>query len=177
MRINRHEMHMWNAYIASLRSTCNRAQVGAVIVQDGRVVSSGYAGAPSGLPHCGPECNLSQPCDRTVHAEAGAITYAARVGISTQGATLYCTHCPCLECAKLIINSGIQNVYYETPYRKKEGLQLLDQAGVLIHQWTRSELPAVRIVRDREDGLQLGIRYRGSDGGLGGPNSPGGLGR
>lgn len=99
-------------------------------------MSSGYAGAPSGLPHCNPTtCNADQPCTRTVHAEAGAITYAARMGLPIEGTTLYCTHCPCLECSKLIINSGIVKVVYEIPYRKTEGLDLLLNSGIMVFQF------------------------------------------
>lgn len=139
MRITRDEMLMEIAKVVSRRSTCNRAQVGAVIAQDGRIVSTGYAGAPSGLPHCGPEtCDTSTPCTRTVHAEAGAISYAARSGIRLEGATLYCTHCPCIDCAKLIINVGIKRVIYDQAYRKTEGLELLRTVGISVEQWAQS---------------------------------------
>lgn len=138
MRITRDEMLMEIARIVARRSTCNRAQVGAVVAQDGRIVSTGYAGAPSGLPHCSPEtCNTSAPCTRTVHAEAGAISYAARSGIRLGGATLYCTHCPCIDCAKLIINTGIKRVIYDQAYRKTEGLELLRTVGIVVEQWTQ----------------------------------------
>lgn len=138
MRITRDEMLMEIARIVARRSTCNRAQVGAVVAQDGRIVSTGYAGAPSGLPHCSPEtCNTSAPCTRTVHAEAGAISYAARSGIRLEGATLYCTHCPCIDCAKLIINTGIKRVIYGQAYRKTEGLELLRTVGIIVEQWTQ----------------------------------------
>ena len=139
MRITRDEMLMEIARIVARRSTCNRTQVGAVVAQDGRIVSTGYAGAPSGLPHCSPEtCNTSAPCTRTVHAEAGAISYAARSGIRLEGATLYCTHCPCIDCAKLIINTGIKRVIYDQAYRKTEGLELLRTVGIVVEQWTQS---------------------------------------
>jgi len=138
MRITRDEMLMEIARIVARRSTCNRAQVGAVVAQDGRIVSTGYAGAPSGLPHCSPEtCNTSAPCTRTVHAEAGAISYAARSGIRLEGATLYCTHCPCIDCAKLIINTGIKRIIYDQAYRKTEGLELLRTVGIVVEQWTQ----------------------------------------
>ena len=138
MRITRDEMLMEIARIVARRSTCNRTQVGAVVAQDGRIVSTGYAGAPSGLPHCSPEtCNTSAPCTRTVHAEAGAISYAARSGIRLEGATLYCTHCPCIDCAKLIINTGIKRVIYDQAYRKTEGLELLRTVGIVVEQWTQ----------------------------------------
>lgn len=136
MRISRDDMLMEIAWVIARRSTCNRLQVGAVAAQDGRIVSTGYAGAPSGLPHCSPEvCNVSSPCTRTVHAEAGAISYAARAGIMLGGSSLYCTHCPCLDCAKLIINTGIRRVLYHQAYRKTEGLELLRSAGVIVEQW------------------------------------------
>lgn len=136
MRISRDELLMEMAWTASKRSTCNRAHVGAVIAHDGRVISMGYAGAPAGLPHCTHEnCNESAPCTRTVHAEASAIAYAARSGVAVEGATLYCTHCPCLDCAKIIINAGIKRVVYETPYRKTEGRDLLISAGLCVEQF------------------------------------------
>lgn len=141
-RISRDEMMMAIAHVVAERSTCNRLKVGAVICQDGRIVSTGYAGAPSGMPHCGPEtCDLNTPCTRTVHAEAGAIAYAARAGIRLEGATLYCTHCPCLDCAKLLINTGISHVVYFNPYRKTEGLELLRSVGVLCDQWEEPRVP------------------------------------
>ena len=131
MRPTRDQILMEVAYIMAKRSTCNRLHVGAVISQGGRIVSTGYAGAPSGISHCSPEtCNLENPCTRTVHAEAGAISYAARSGIRLEGATLYCTHCPCQACSQLIINSGIIKVIYHIPYRKTEGMELLLEAGI-----------------------------------------------
>lgn len=139
MRISRDDMLMKIAQVIAKRSTCGRAQVGAVIAQSGRIVSTGYAGAPSGLPHCGSDiCDLSQPCTRTVHAEMGAISYAARSGIKLEGSDLYCTHMPCLDCSKLIVNAGIKRVIYETPYRKIEGVQLLLSVGIEVYQWEKS---------------------------------------
>lgn len=135
MRISRDEMLVAITEVVALRSTCNRAQVGAVVAQDGRIVSTGYAGAPSGMPHCGPQCNTDAPCTRTVHAEAGAISYAARAGIALEGATLYCTHTPCKNCSGLIINSGIIRVIYLKPYRLTEGLELLKEAGIYVEQY------------------------------------------
>ena len=141
MRISRDDMLMQIAQVVAQRSTCGRAQVGAVIAHDGRIVSTGYAGAPSGLLHCSPEtCDMNTPCTRTVHAEAGAISYAARAGIRLEGAALYCTHCPCIDCAKLIINTGIKRVIYDQAYRKTEGLELLRTVGITVEQWQRLEL-------------------------------------
>lgn len=122
------------AHIVANRGTCGRAQVGAVIARDGRVLTTGYNGPPSRLPHCTDPggCGIlpSDGCSRAVHAEANAIAYAARHGIATEGCTLYSTHLPCLKCAELIINAGIVAVYYRTDYRIRDGATLLYQAGV-----------------------------------------------
>ena len=151
MRISRDDMLMQIAIITSHRSTCNRLQVGAVVAQDGRIVSMGYAGAPAGQPHCSPEtCNTSVPCTRTVHAEAGAIAYAARAGISLDNGSLYCTHCPCLDCAKLIINTGIKRVLYDKAYRKTEGLELLQSVGIIVERWNTCLLPTPELRSSQE---------------------------
>lgn len=136
-RISRDQMLMEMAIIASKRSTCNRKHVGALIAIDGRPVSVGYAGAPSGLPHCLEHGCLPGPdggCIRTQHAEANAIAFAARKGISTERATLYTTVSPCLACAKLIINAGIDVVWFLELYRKTEGIKLLEQLGIACEQ-------------------------------------------
>ena len=135
MRINRSEMLMEMAQTVAKRSTCLRLSVGAVIAKEGRVISTGYAGSPAGTPHCDDtNCFPDKPCYRTVHAEAGAITFAARHGVALEGTTLYCTHSPCLDCAKLIINAGIKQVVYNIAYRKTEGIELLSSAGVMVIQ-------------------------------------------
>lgn len=136
-RISRDQMLMEMAITASKRSTCNRKHVGAIVAIDGRPVSVGYAGAPSGLPHCLERGCLPGPdegCIRTQHAEANAIAWSARKGISTENATLYTTVSPCLACAKLIINAGINWVWYLEPYRKTEGLDLLLKTGIFVDQ-------------------------------------------
>ena len=135
MRPSRDLVLMEIAHVIAKRGTCLRANVGAVVAKKGRIVSTGYAGAPSNLPHCeDADCNVNLPCTRTVHAEAGAISFAAREGLAVEGCTLYCTHAPCLECAKLIINAGIVRVVYNIAYRKTDGLELLQSAGVIIDE-------------------------------------------
>ena len=137
-RIERTEMLMRVAAVVSQRGTCNRAQVGAVIARDGRIISTGYVGAPAGLPHClDVGCDESEysGCIRTVHAEANAIAFAARYGIETNAATLYCTHSPCGNCAKLIINSGIFVVIFEQYYRDRTPLALLEKAAITWAQY------------------------------------------
>lgn len=136
-RTNRDEMLMRVAVVISGRGTCQRAQVGAVLAKDGRIISTGYVGAPSGLPHCtdvGCDLSSGNGCSRTVHAEANAVAFAARYGIATEGTFLYCTHSPCGACAKLIINAGVSRVMYEKEYRDITPLAMLATAGVeLIH--------------------------------------------
>lgn len=136
-RISRDQMLMEMAITASKRSTCSRKHVGAIIARDGRVISIGYAGAPSGMPHCmdhGCLQGADGGCIRTQHAEANAIAFAARKGIATERATLYTTVSPCLVCAKLIINAGIEQVWYLERYRKTEGINLLSEAEIWCEQ-------------------------------------------
>ena len=116
----------------SRRGTCGRAQVGAVIARDGRILVTGYNGPVAGANHCSPSClqASSEGCVRSVHAEANCIAYAARHGISVDGATLYCTHLPCRNCAELIINSGLARVVYQNDYRIRDGEQLMRESGI-----------------------------------------------
>lgn len=134
MRITREHMFFGIARLVAARSTCPRASVGAIVVRDGRILSTGYNGAPPGQPHCeevGCEFWLdTSGCQRTIHAEANAIAWAARAGVATEGAVMYCTHSPCLDCAKLMVSSGIWAVHYHYKYREEAGVQLLRQLGV-----------------------------------------------
>jgi len=128
----------WDEYFMGItfevarRSTCNRAQVGAIIVRDKRILTTGYNGSPAGLAHCTDEGCLvvNGHCVRTLHAEQNAIIQAALHGVSTAGATIYVTHQPCLVCAKMIINAGIARVVYGGDYPDDLARQFLDQAGV-----------------------------------------------
>ena len=133
-RITRNEMLFEIARSAAKRSTCDRRHVGAVIARDGRVLSLGYNGSPSGMPHCCDVGCLVDPqtggCIRTQHAESNAIAFAAREGIRVEGAELYTTLSPCLSCAKLIINAGISIVLYAEPYRDTTPVDYLRQANV-----------------------------------------------
>lgn len=120
-------LHM--AQIWAENSYCVRRQVGALIVKDKMIISDGYNGTPTGLPNiCEGEDGLSLPC--VLHAEANAITKIARSGNNSDGATLYVTDAPCIECAKLIIQAGIKRVVYAREYRLSEGLDLLRQVGI-----------------------------------------------
>lgn len=132
-RITREEMLMGMAHIASLRGTCSRGKVGVVIAKDGRVLSTGYNGAPAGMPHCTADNHppITSTCSLSMHAEANAIAYAAREGVRVIGADLYTTFSPCVPCAMLIVNAGISRVVYLKEYRIPDGLDLLSRAGVL----------------------------------------------
>jgi len=115
--------------------------VGCTVTKDGRIIVTGYNGSIKGLPHCTDEnCNADNPCLNTVHAEANAISYAARFGISLIGATLYCTSGPCRKCAELIVQAGIQTVVYLTPYRTTEGIDLLMKCGVNVERIYENDL-------------------------------------
>jgi dCMP deaminase len=124
-----HDSFLDIARVVSHASTCTRGHVGAVIVQDRRIVSTGYNGAPPGMAHCKHVGN--EPCETAIHAELNAIAWAARHGVKTLGGIMYSTHGPCLKCAQAIIAAGIIEVHYETPYRLLDGVDLLDNA--IIH--------------------------------------------
>lgn len=130
------EMYMSIAQIVSLRSTCLRGKIGAVITKDTRIVSIGYNGAPAKLAQCDEHGCIKDTerggCIRTIHAEQNAIAYAARVGIPLEGGTLYVTMSPCIDCAKLIIATGIKKVIYHEEYRKGYAIDYLKVSGIEI---------------------------------------------
>lgn len=116
---------MTQALLIRSRSTCDRAYVGAVIVKDNRVISTGYNGSVTGTEHCSGEDGVGHHlveghCVRTVHAEANAILQCSKEGISVKDSTIYVTHFPCLNCTKSIIQSGIKKVIYNNDYRIDE---------------------------------------------------------
>jgi dCMP deaminase len=117
------------ASIWAENSYCQRRQVGAIIVKDKMIISDGYNGTPAGFENiCEDSNGITKPY--VLHAEANAITKVARSNNSSDGATLYVTASPCLECAKLIIQAGIKRVVYNELYRIVDGLDLLNRAGV-----------------------------------------------
>lgn len=118
------------ALIWSENSYCQRRQVGALIVKDKMIISDGYNGTPSGFPNVCEENNVTYPY--VLHAEANAITKIARSGNNSDGATLYVTDSPCIECAKLIIQAGIKRVVYSREYRLTDGIDLLRRAGIQV---------------------------------------------
>ncbi|MCS7364207.1 MAG: cytidine/deoxycytidylate deaminase family protein [archaeon GB-1867-035] len=140
------EYFMRIAHLVKKRSTCLRRQVGAVLVKNRHILSTGYNGAPKGLPHCAEVGCLRQQLNipsgqrheicRGVHAEQNAIIQAAVFGVSTRGASLYVTDFPCSICAKMIINAEIKEVIYDAEYEDPISRELLEQAGVKIRKYT-----------------------------------------
>lgn len=123
--------YMRMALIWAENSYCKRRQVGAILVKDKMIISDGYNGTPSGFENvCEDENNETKPC--VLHAEANAITKVARSNNSSEGATMYVTSSPCIECAKLIIQSGITRVVYANSYRLSDGVELLQRADIEI---------------------------------------------
>lgn len=121
------------ARIWASNSYCRRRQVGALLVKDKSIISDGYNGTPSGFENvCEDDNDKTKPY--VLHAEANAITKVAKSGNSSDGATLYVTAAPCIECAKLIIQSGIKRVVYTDEYRLEDGINLLKRAGIEVEK-------------------------------------------
>ncbi|NMB45259.1 MAG: dCMP deaminase family protein [Firmicutes bacterium] len=133
------------AHLVAKRSTCLRRQVGAVLIRNRHILSTGYNGAPSGLEHCldigclrqelGIPSGQQQEICRGIHAEQNAIIQAALHGVSTEGATLYCTTQPCSQCAKMLINAGVKQIIYEGDYPDELARQLLEEAQLTVRRW------------------------------------------
>lgn len=144
-RLSWDEYFMQMAELAATRSTCLRRQVGAVIVQDKRVIATGYNGAPKGLEHCAemggcmreklgiPSGERHELC-RALHAEQNAIIQAATFAQSIEGATIYITHQPCIICSKMIINAGIKRIVVREGYPDELSVEMLGEAGLKIVQ-------------------------------------------
>jgi dCMP deaminase len=140
----------WDEYFMSIarlvaqRSTCLRRKVGAVLVKDKRILATGYNGAPSGLAHCLdigclrekmniPSGERHELC-RGLHAEQNCLIQAARYGICVEGATIYCTHHPCIICTKMLINAGIKKICYAEGYPDELSQQMLEEADIELVQ-------------------------------------------
>lgn len=126
-------LYMRMAFTWAENSYCERRRVGALMVKDQMIISDGFNGTPSGFENvCEDENNVSKPY--VLHAEANAITKVARSNNSSEGATLYVTTSPCMECSKLIIQSGIRRVVYQEEYRITDGLDLLRRSGIEVER-------------------------------------------
>lgn len=154
-RLSRDKMLMHIAFTVAQRGTCSRLQVGAVFSRDGRIIVTGYNGAPAGLEHCDHGCMCAasdlqelangnhemgcpagEPCTLSEHAEQNGIAFAAKHGVALDQSELHVTHAPCLACARSVINAGVKRVLFVHAYRKADGLVLLAQAGVEVFDAT-----------------------------------------
>lgn len=134
-RLDRDSLYILMAKLMGYRGTCLRANVGCIITVDNRIVSTGYNGSIHN-EHCKElACDIKQKCQHAVHAEANAIAFAAKKGISLEGGTLYCNYSPCTDCAKLIIQAGIKRVVYETDYTSNMGEVILRKKGIEVKQY------------------------------------------
>ncbi len=142
----------WDEYfmqicrVVATRSTCLRRQVGAILVSERRILSTGYNGAPKGLKHCGelggcyreqmrvPSGERQELC-RALHAEQNAIIQAAVHGVKLENVTAYCTTMPCVTCAKMLINANVRRIVYETDYPDELSRQMLREAGIETVHW------------------------------------------
>lgn len=138
----------WERYFMSIarqvatRSTCLRRQVGCIIVLEKRIVSTGYNGAPSGLPHCeevgcvretrGVASGERHELCRGLHAEQNAIIQAAMHGTAVRGGSVFCTHKPCILCTKMLINAGVRRVYYQQGYEDEMADEMAREADLLL---------------------------------------------
>lgn len=138
-RISKDVYFLKIADVVSLRGTCPRKQVGAVLVCEGMILSTGYNGAPRGLEHCtGEGCRIhAGHCVRTVHAEVNAVVQAAYHGIAIANSTMYTQYLPCEHCAKVLVNAGIKRIVYRGYYENADNeytKNILRQVGVEIHK-------------------------------------------
>ncbi len=142
------------AHLVKTRATCPRRSVGALIVRDRRIISTGYNGSPKGLPHCppgGPEndwpngCMRAGHCIRSLHAEQNSLLQAAMIGVACEGATMYVTCQPCNSCAKMIINAGIDRVIYEGDYPDEFSKELFRQAKIEVLRYRDGRLEKVEL--------------------------------
>lgn len=136
-RISWQQYFLAQAKVASLRSTCTRLEVGAIIVRNNRIIASGYNGSVDDSSHCIDEGCLvvDSHCVRTVHAEMNALLQCARFGVPTEQTEMYVTHFPCLPCTKHIIQAGIHKIYYEADYRNDPiAIQLFEEADIEVEQ-------------------------------------------
>ena len=127
-----HEFYIQIAKLTADLSYCNRLKVGAVIVKDNNILSFGYNGTPTGHDNCCEQNNVTNPL--VLHAESNAIMKCVKSGLSTNNAILYTTHSPCIECSKLIVQSGIKEVYYVNEYRSLDGIDFLNLSNIKIRQ-------------------------------------------
>lgn len=145
----------WDEYFMTIarevagRSTCLRRATGAVLVKDKRILATGYNGVPKGLEHCDvvgcvrdrmgvPSGSRHELC-RGIHAEQNAVIQAAKHGIAIDGSTAYCTHQPCVLCAKILVNAGVVDIVFAEAYPDALSEELLRESGIEVRQWHRAQ--------------------------------------
>ena len=138
------EYFMELAHVVAKRSTCNRRSVGAVLVRDKRILTTGYNGSPPGQPHCHDAgcLMLDNHCVRAIHAEQNAIIQGALHGIDLRGCTCYVTSAPCVHCSKMLIATGVVRIVYSDAYTEEIGQNMCRDAGVVLEQFERKEVGA-----------------------------------
>lgn len=131
------EYFMELAQVVAKRSTCNRRSVGAVLVREKRILTTGYNGSPPGQPHCTDEgcLMLDNHCVRAIHAEQNAIIQGALHGIDLSGATCYVTSAPCVHCSKMLIAAGVKRIVFMDNYTEEIGQQMARAAGVELERF------------------------------------------
>ncbi|HID25186.1 MAG TPA: cytidine deaminase [Thermoplasmata archaeon] len=145
------EYFMEMAHVIAKRSTCLRRKVGALLVKNKHILSTGYNGAPKGLPHCEevgclreklrvPSGERHELC-RGLHAEQNAIIQAAVFGVSIKDSILYCTDAPCVVCAKMLINADVQRVVFEGDYPDKLAEKMLAESGITVQRFVKTNSP------------------------------------
>lgn len=141
-RISREALNIQIAGLIALRGTCKRLQVGAVIVRNNKIIATGYNGPGPGEEHCNNfMCNTDEPCKRAIHAEENAINNTVVLHDYTYKYKIYCTHQPCINCAKLIAEYYIKEVYYMHGYRDKAGIEFLKSRGIKVIRINEQGIP------------------------------------
>jgi len=141
MRPGWDEYFMQIARTVATRATCPRASVGAVLVREHRILTTGYNGSPRGVAHCSEVgCTIvNGHCMRATHAEANAVVQGALHGINLSDSVAYCTHQPCVNCTKLLISAGVRRIVYDEAYPDAVATELLKEAGVALVQFSTLE--------------------------------------
>jgi dCMP deaminase len=142
-RLGWHDYFMGIARVVATRSTCDRKHVGAVIVRDRTILSTGYNGSIRGMAHCDEAGHMMEAghCVATIHAETNSILQAAKNGVRIEGAEIYTTASPCWNCFKMIANAGIRTIYYGEFYRDERIFRHAELAGIVLIDLTRGEAP------------------------------------
>ncbi|KYK30292.1 MAG: cytidine deaminase [Thermoplasmatales archaeon SG8-52-3] len=151
------EYFMEMAYVVSKRSTCLRRKVGALLVKNKHILSTGYNGAPKGLSHCSEEGCLRENMDipsgerhelcRGLHAEQNAIIQAAVFGVSIKDSILYCTNTPCVVCVKMLINAGVKEIIYSGDYPDSLAKKMLSESSIIIRNYNNKNLSGIEKIR------------------------------